>query len=95
MLNVLFVCLFTLFIYTVYLHCLPVLLSTLRLSLRFVPANHRQLSLSILDQLCDWRWSHLLGKNVKVHSPSNFKPLAKTKHAFFEEFFPLLEVKIG
>ena len=32
-------------------------------SLGFVPANHRQLILSILDQLCDWRWSHLLGNN--------------------------------
>ena len=47
-----------------------VLLSTPGHSLGFVPANHRQLSLSILEQLCDWRWSHLLGKNVKVHSPS-------------------------
>ena len=56
----------------VYLHfvdCHHLLLSTPRLCLRFVPPNHRQLSLSIFDQLCDWRWSHLLGKNVKVHSP--------------------------
>ena len=63
MLHVLFVCLFTL--------CLLShgLFSTLRHALAFVPANHMQFSLSILDQLCDLRWSHLLGKNVKVHSP--------------------------
>ena len=54
--------------------CLHVLLSNLRQYLIFVPANHRQLSLSILDQLCDWRWSHLLGKNVKVHSPYSASP---------------------
>ena len=58
-----------LFVYLHFLDCHHVLLSTLLHSLGFVPANHRQLSLSILDQLCDWRWSHLLGKNVKVHSP--------------------------
>ena len=48
----------------VYLHfvdCHHVLLSTLRRPLGFVPANHRHLRLSILDQLCDWRWSHFLG----------------------------------
>ena len=57
----------------VYLHfvdCHHVLLSTPSHSLGFVPTNHRQLSLSIFDQLCDWMWSHLLGKNFKVHSPS-------------------------
>ena len=51
----------------VYLHimdCHHVLLSTVRHSLAFVPANHMKLSLLILDQLWDWRWSHLLGKNV-------------------------------
>ena len=58
-----------LLVYLYFVDCHHVLLSTPRHSLGFVPANHRQLSLSILEQLCDWRWSHLLGKNVKVHSP--------------------------
>ena len=56
----------------VYLHfvdCHHVLLLTLRHPLGFVPPNHRQRSLSIFSELCDWRWSHLLGKSVKVHSP--------------------------
>ena len=56
----------------VYLHCVDcnhMLLSTLKHSIGFVPPNHRQLSLSIFDQLCDWRWFLLLGKNVKVHRP--------------------------
>ena len=59
--------------FLVYLHfvdCHNFLLSNPRHSLGFVPPNHRQPSLSIFDKLCDWRWSHLLGKNVKVHSPS-------------------------
>ena len=57
----------SLFVYLHFVDCHHGFLSTLRHSVGFVPANHRQLSLSILDQLCDWRWFHLLGKNV--HSP--------------------------
>ena len=57
------------FFYLHFVDCHHVLLLTLTHSLGFVPANHRHLSLSIFDQLCDWRWSRLLGKNVKVHSP--------------------------
>ena len=51
-----------------YLHfedCHHVLLSTLRHSIVFVQAKHSQLSLSILDQLWDWRWSHSLGKKLR------------------------------
>ena len=50
------------FLYLHFVDCHHVLLSTLRHQFGFVPANHSQLSLSILDHLCDWRWSHLLGK---------------------------------
>ena len=72
-LNMLFVCLFTL--YGLY----PRVVNNLRLSLRFVPANHRQLSLPFsawkslekdvvykaasgkaINRLAfDWSWSHL------------------------------------
>ena len=57
-----------LFVYLYFSDCYHVLLSTMRHSLGFVPANHRQLSLSILDQLCDWR-SHFLGKKRQGPQP--------------------------
>ena len=63
------------FVYLHFVDCHHVLLSTLTHSLGFVLANHRQLSLSIFDQLCHWRWSHLLGKNVKALGILSFSPL--------------------
>ena len=54
------------------------------------PNQSQAAQLSILDQLCDWKWSHLLGKNVKVNSPKKSSQYKTSTFGYFLLIFATL-----